>query len=410
MREAEAERFAGAHHQLGGVGAGRVEPLDGVGDEDRERDAQWPGALQRVEADPDEAPPLAFSGDEQRRLGRVHERHAPERRLHRERLGDLHVVEIDEAQERVGVLPIDNGRRLQRVPAGKPVRVHDVNGQRVDRGPDGGEYVVEHGHVEGGGGIGQHGRNGQLDVWLVAQGLFEEPIATRNEQHSGRLRHEADDGGLVVGGQIVLGREMYGEHAVARLRGDEDEWRGVGGRQIERAHFDDLVVEAQFEFGLAGVGGEVADAGEDGPLGGVVGIGADVERDDAEVVAALADAMIHERQVFVLELVELGQRAVAKEMDFRVFLLVAVTDQGLREFQRLGDARGGIGGLARLQRAAQRLFVAGGGLFDFGLRGDLEHDHLIAVGQALHPLQGLGAGLLEARRPLIGGLHRGGGI
>ena len=54
--EREAERIAGLDEKLAGFRRGGIEPFDGVGDEDGERNAQRPVALEDIEADPDLLP------------------------------------------------------------------------------------------------------------------------------------------------------------------------------------------------------------------------------------------------------------------------------------------------------------------------------------------------------------------
>ena len=49
VAQRKAESVARVDEELPGLRRGRVEPVHGVGDEDREADAQRPGALQRVE-------------------------------------------------------------------------------------------------------------------------------------------------------------------------------------------------------------------------------------------------------------------------------------------------------------------------------------------------------------------------
>jgi len=63
-----------------------------------------------------------------------------------------------------------------------------------------------------------------------------------------------------------------------------------------------------------------------------------------------------------------------------------------------------------LQGAAQGGFFAGGGLLDFGVSAGLENDHLVPAGQAVHPLQRLGARGFKTRGRHVGGLHRSRGV
>ena len=76
--------------------------------------------------------------------------------------------------------------------------------QHVAFRPNGRRDVVEHDEVEARCRIGQIGCHGQLDIRHGAQGLFQQPVALRDQQHLHRLGQQADDGGLVVHGQIVL--------------------------------------------------------------------------------------------------------------------------------------------------------------------------------------------------------------
>jgi len=124
------------------------------------------------------------------------------------------------------------------------------------------------------------------------------------------------------------------DNAVAGLLGQEHLRRGLPGGDGERASLQHPVVEQQLQVSLHGVGGKVGYAGINRALAGVLRVGADVERDDAKVVLALAYAVVDERQRFVLELTQLRHRAIAEQVNLRAGLRVEVTDQGFRHPKR----------------------------------------------------------------------------
>ena len=66
-------------------------------------------------------------------------------------------------------------------------------------------------------------------------------------------------------------------------------------------------------------------------------------------------------QALVFKFAQIARRAVAEKMNFRVML---VAHKRAGQFERLGQARCGIGHLAILNGAAQDGFVRRGGLFD----------------------------------------------
>jgi len=120
--------------------------------------------------------------------------------------------------------------------------------------------------------------------------------------------------------------------------------------------------------------------------------------------------VIDERQVFVREFFEIGRSAVAEEMNLaggHGFFAALLERKRPRRLQRIGQTRRRIGGGARLQRAPKRSLVGGRRLLHLSRRAGEQHHHLFAVAQTIDPFQRLGAGFLEARRLLIGRLHRG---
>ncbi len=117
--------------------------------------------------------------------------------------------------------------------------------------------------------------------------------------------------------------------------------------------------------------------------------------------------MINEREGFVLELAQLWHGAIAEQMYFGVAL---IADKGFGHLEGRDQSRGRIRAGASLQGATQGSLFTGSGLFDFGVGASLQDHHLVGVGEAVHPFQGLGPGFLEARGGFVGGLHGGGGI
>ena len=95
----------------------------------------------------------------------------------------------------------------------------------------------------------------------------------------------------------------------------------------------------------------IGDTGEDGPPAGVLRVGPHVEGDDAQVVGALTDAMINERQTLVLDFAQAGRRAIAEQMNFGAGF---VAGERLGHLERLGQARRRVGHPARLEGAAQQ--------------------------------------------------------
>lgn len=155
------------------------------------------------------------------------------------------------------------------------------------------------------------------------------------------------------------------------------------------------------------VGGEVDDAGIDGAFLVIFRILANVQGRDADIVAALTDAMVNDLQSFVLEFAQVARRAVAEEMNFRI---VFVADEGVGQFEGLGQARGGIGHLAVLERASEGRLVGGRRLLDLSVARSQQNEHLLLVLQAVHQFERVGASLFKAGRAFVGALHRSGGI
>lgn len=379
--EGVSERFAGADHELAGFGGGGVEPFDGVGDEHGEGDAEGPGALEGVEADPDDFLTVEFAGHDERGLLGFDERDGPAGGFDGDGFGDLDVVKCNVAQEGVGVAPIDGGGVLDGGPAGvEPVCGGDVEGEEVGFGPDDGGDVVKNNDVVlvvVGGEI-LDGSEG--DIRDGVEGFFQEAVAAGDELDFDGAGEEADDGGLVVGGEVVFGIDADREDAVALLGLGEDLGRAFAGRDGEGAGVDDLAVEEEFEVGELGVGGEIGDAGVDGALGAVFGVFADVECCDGEVVGADADAVIRDLHSFIGEFAEVAGSAIAEEVDFGIFF---IADERVGELEGLGEAGGGIGDLAIVESAAEIGFVGGGGLFDFGVGAGEEDEHLFLVFEAV---------------------------
>ncbi len=69
LRQREVKGIAGANEQLAIAFGGRVQPLDGIGDEDGKGNSIRPGAFQGVEADPQDALAAQFPRDDERRFG-----------------------------------------------------------------------------------------------------------------------------------------------------------------------------------------------------------------------------------------------------------------------------------------------------------------------------------------------------
>ena len=192
-RQREAESVTSFDQQLTALGIRRVEPLDGIGHEDRKRDAQWPVAFEDVKSDPDDALPSQLARQHERCLRCIRKRHRPGRRSGRQTLHHLHVVEARVAQQRVGRAPIHDGRRFHSPDALNPIGVHNVNCQYVAGRPDRRRHVVQHDKVERGRWVGQIGRGGQFDVCHGAEGFFQKPVCSRNQQNFYRLGQEAHD-------------------------------------------------------------------------------------------------------------------------------------------------------------------------------------------------------------------------
>ena len=160
-------------------------------------------------------------------MWRVRHGHGPGRRFDHERLHDRDVVKTHESQQRMRALPIHNGRPLHAADAAEPVRVHGVNRERVQPGPDGGGDIIQHDQIEVRLRLGHVRCDGQFHFAGGFERFLQQAIAARRQQHFHRLRQDAHNGGLVVRGQVVLGGNPDAENAVPRLRGQENDRRGV---------------------------------------------------------------------------------------------------------------------------------------------------------------------------------------
>ncbi len=198
--EREAERVTGFDEELGIFRVGGIEPIHGVGDEDRERYAQRPVALQRIEAHPNNALPAQVAREDERRLRRFEDRDGPRRRARGKALHDLHVVEPGVAQQRVRGFPIHDHWRLPGGDALDPVRVHGAKREHVALGPRSRHDAIEHDEIKSRARVGQIIRYRELHIRHGAQGFFEQPITARDEQYVHRLGQQTHDGRFVVGG------------------------------------------------------------------------------------------------------------------------------------------------------------------------------------------------------------------
>ena len=178
--------------------------------------------------------------------------------------------------------------------------------------------------------------------------------------------------------------------------------RSLSRGYFDRTRFEQSLIQQQLHLCLHVVRREIGNAGIDGPLPGILRIRPRIQRDDAHVVRSFADAMINQRQRFVLEFIQLRHCAIAKQMNLGAAL---VAHERLAHPERGNEPRRPIRTGAGLERPAQRGLLACRGLFDFSVSAGLQDDHLIVAGQAVHPFQRFRAGLLEPRRAFISGLH-----
>ena len=175
-----------------------------VGNENGKRDAQGPRAVERVEANPHDALAVVFASSHERRGRRVDERRQPRRGLDGERLGHLHIVEIDEAQQWVGTLPVHNQRSVDRAAGTEPVGRLCLNCQHVATWPSARHDVVEHDEIDRRRWVGEIRRNGQVELGNAAQRPLEKLVTLRNQQRAGVAPGQAQHRGSIIHGEYVV--------------------------------------------------------------------------------------------------------------------------------------------------------------------------------------------------------------
>ena len=98
------------------------------------------------------------------------------------------------------------------------------------------------------------------------------------------------------------------KNTVLGLRRGKHQREGFAGLDGDGAGVDGLAVKKKFEGRLLCVRGIIGHAGVNGPFAVVLRVLAQIERGDAEVFRAIADAMVNDVQVLVLELAQVARR------------------------------------------------------------------------------------------------------
>ena len=385
-----------------GSGIG-VEPVGGVGDENGKRDAQGPRAVERVEANPHDALAVVFARCHERRGRRLDERCEPRRRLGGERLGHLHVVEIDETQQRVGAFPVHNRRPVDRAAGPKPVGRLRMDRQHVAAWPSAWRDVVEHDKIGRRLRVGEVGRHGEVELGHAAKRPLEELVALRDQQRAGVAPGEAEHRGGVVHGERVVVFQLQPEDAVGALAGDEDERRRVGRANGHAPVADKSPAEKQGHVARERVGEGVGNRRKNCLLPDLLRVRPNFQRHDAEIVAALTHPVIGQVQVLQLEFIQIRRRAVTEQMHLGPG---SVAREVLGELDRIEETRRRVGGLSLAKRGAQRRLGAGRRLADLGHRAGQQQNHSVVVVHRVDELGQLGLRLAKPTGRNIGRLHR----
>ena len=135
--------------------------------------------------------PPQFARQDERRLRRIGQRHGPGRRFGRQTFHHLHVIKARVAQQWVRGFPIHDRRRFHACHTLEPIGVDDMDGQHVALWPFRRSHAVEHDEIQTRRRVSQIGGGCQLDIGDRAQGLFQKPIPSRDQQNSDRLGQQA---------------------------------------------------------------------------------------------------------------------------------------------------------------------------------------------------------------------------
>ena len=396
--------------------------MEGIGNEEREGDAQGEIGIANVEGECGDAPAAAvtFPGDHERMFERA------DRRLpfpiaafgHGEGCGveQCDVLQIDEPERGMAAVEIGDERLIERGLAGVEWRLLDekeIPGgfREIEIRRD---EIVEDDGVElrrqrRGEAIGREQLEGEALVGR--EQFFEEPVALRDEQHALGWLDGQHGVGDIIGGERVVGIQLRGEPAAGGVAGAGDRRKNLHGAPArldgEGFHVEQLAVVRQFHVGLRDGAAKIGDFEEDFGSLRTVEDGACGETGDGEVVPRRAHGDEIDRHV---EADGLGRRGVVGVDDDLAFAAPG-GQQFTCEFDGAIQFAAGIRGRCFGECFAQAFFIVGEGADDSrgGVGGD--ESHLPQRGGFVHDVGRFRFGFGEAGLAVgLGRLHARAGV